>query len=128
MSRPISDVEVGADVEIEGDVIVVVLMVCRICAQTFLSFVCGCLINANKHAQAREIVIAVGGWRKGIVLSVTDDGVGFQNELNSTSGLGLSIMKYRARSIGGRLEIESSKKGGTRVACYFPGHLTQSNR
>ena len=86
MSRPISDVEVGADVEIEGDVIVVVPIVCRICAQTFLSFVCGCLINANKHAQAREIVIAVGGWRKGIVLSVTDDGVGFQNELNSTSG------------------------------------------
>ena len=34
MSRPISDVEVGADVEIEGDVIVVVLMVCSICAET----------------------------------------------------------------------------------------------
>jgi signal transduction histidine kinase len=86
------------------------------------------VINANKHAQAREIVIAVGSWRKGIVLSVTDDGVGFQNELNSTSGLGLSIMKYRARSIGGRLEIESPKKGGTRVACYLPHSALQSNR
>jgi len=86
------------------------------------------VINANKHAQGREIVIAVGNWRKGIVLSVTDDGVGFQNELNSTSGLGLSIMKYRARSIGGRLEIESPKEGGTRVACYLPHSALQSNR
>jgi PAS domain S-box-containing protein len=86
------------------------------------------VINANKHAQAREIVIAVGSWRKGIVLSVTDDGGGFQNELNSTSGLGLSIMKYRARSISGRLEIESPKKGGTRVACYLPHRALQSNR
>ena len=34
MSRPISDVEVAADVEIEGDVFVVVLMVCSIRAQT----------------------------------------------------------------------------------------------
>ena len=86
------------------------------------------VINANKHARAREIVIAVGNWRKGIVLSVTDDGVGFQNELNSTSGMGLSIMKYRARSIGGRLAIESPKKGGTRVACYLPHGALQSNR
>jgi PAS domain S-box-containing protein len=78
------------------------------------------VINANKHAQAREIVVALGTSRKGIVLSVTDDGVGFQSEPNSARGLGLPIMNYRARSIGGRLEIESPKKGGTRVACYLP--------
>jgi signal transduction histidine kinase len=29
------------------------------------------VINANTHAQARETVIAVGSWRKGIVLRVT---------------------------------------------------------
>lgn len=78
------------------------------------------VINANKHAQARETVIALGSWRKGIVLRLTGDGVGFQNELNSTSGLVLSIMKYCARSIGARSEIESAKKGGTRVDCYLP--------
>ena len=38
MSRPISDVEVGADVEIEGDVIVVVFMVYSICAQTWAAY------------------------------------------------------------------------------------------
>jgi signal transduction histidine kinase len=68
------------------------------------------VINANKHAQAREIVIAADSSRQGIVLSVTDDGVGFRNGLNNKPGLGLSIMKHRARSIGGRLEIDFQKR------------------
>jgi PAS domain S-box-containing protein len=78
------------------------------------------VINANKHAQAREIVVALARSRNGIVLSVTDDGVGFQNEPKLKEGLGFQIMKYRAGAIGGRLEIECPKKGGTRVACYLP--------
>jgi signal transduction histidine kinase len=87
------------------------------------------VINANKHAQAREVVVALGTWRKGTVLSVTDDGVGLQSELNSTRrGLGLPIMKYRARSIGGCLEIECPKKGGTRVACCLPDKALQSQK
>src|SRR6266480_3360570 len=86
------------------------------------------VINANKHAQAREIVVALGRWRKGIVLSVTDNGVGFQNGLNDAHGLGFHIMNYRARSIGGRLEIESPKQGGTRVACYLPDSAPQSQK
>src|SRR5947207_1154415 len=79
------------------------------------------VINANKHAQAREIVVALGRSRKGLVLSVTDDGVGFPVELNNAHGLGFHIMNYRARSIGGCLEIKCPKKGGTRVTCLFSG-------
>jgi signal transduction histidine kinase len=71
-------------------------------------------------------VVALGRWRKGIVLSVTDNGVGLHNGLNNAHGLGFHIMNYRARSIGGRLEIESPKQGGTRVACYFPDSAPQS--
>ena len=83
------------------------------------------VINANKHAQARKIVVALGRSRKGTVLSVTDDGVGFPSELNNAHGLGFHIMNYRARSTGGRLKIESPKKGGTRVACHLPDKLPQ---
>jgi signal transduction histidine kinase len=86
------------------------------------------VVNANKHAQSREIVVALGRWRKGIVLSVTDNGVGFRNGLNDAHGLGFHIMNYRARSIGGRLEIESPKQGGTRVACYLPDSVPQSQK
>ena len=85
------------------------------------------VINANKHAGAREIVIALKGWRKGIVLSVTDDGVGFQAATNGAHGLGFHIMNYRARLMGGTLNIESPAKGGTRVACYLPNATVESN-
>jgi len=86
------------------------------------------VINANKHAQAREIVVALGRSQKGIVLSVTDNGVGFRSDQNRAHGLGFHIMNYRARSIGGRLEIECRKKGGTRVACYLSDTALQSQK
>jgi len=86
------------------------------------------VVNANKHAQAREIIVALERWRNGIVLSVTDNGVGFRNGRNDAHGLGFHIMNYRARSIGGRLEIESPKQGGTRVACYLPDSAPQSQK
>ncbi len=78
------------------------------------------VINANKHAQAREIVVALARSRKETVLTVTDNGVGFRRAHNGVRGLGFHIMNYRARAIGGRLEIECPKKGGTRVTCYLP--------
>jgi PAS domain S-box-containing protein len=78
------------------------------------------VINANKHAEAREIVVKLGRSRDGIVLRVTDDGVGFRPGAKPTQGLGYHIMNYRAQSIGGRLEIDSRKRGGTSVSCYLP--------
>ena len=86
------------------------------------------VINANKHAQAREIVVRLARSRKGIVLSVTDNGAGLPNTQNSARGLGFHIMKYRARAIDGRLEIERPKKGGTRVACYLPEKTLKSQK
>src|SRR5205814_8932824 len=50
------------------------------------------VINANKHSQAREIVVALTRSRKEIVLTVTDNGVGFQNSTNSVRGLGSHII------------------------------------
>jgi PAS domain S-box-containing protein len=78
------------------------------------------VINANKHAHAREIVVKLERSRQGIALRVIDDGVGCSNEPNVKHGLGTHIMNYRARLIGGRLEIDSPKGGGTRVCCYLP--------
>ena len=78
------------------------------------------VINANKHAQAREIVIKLEHSRKGLFLSVTDDGVGMPTEADKKQGLGFHIMNYRARAAGGRLEVESRKQGGTRIVCCLP--------
>jgi len=78
------------------------------------------LINANKHARATQIVLEVRRLKNHLVFSVTDNGVGFNNKTKTGHGLGFPIMKYRAESIGARLELESPKKRGTRVACYLP--------
>ena len=80
------------------------------------------VINANKHAQAREIVVRLERVRKVMVLRVIDDGVGFPKDLKPQQGLGFHIMKYRAQLMGGRLEIDSPQTGGTRVSCYLPVH------
>jgi PAS domain S-box-containing protein len=86
------------------------------------------VINANKHAQAREIVVGLRSGRKGIVLTITDDGVGLKNEEKRARGLGFHIMNYRARLIGGQLKIESPDKGGTCVACYLPNGTVESHK
>src|SRR5438105_10943444 len=75
------------------------------------------VINANKHAGAREIIVRMRRSSKGIELSVADDGVGISTD-SPGSGMGFHIMQYRARSVGARLEIKPIKPHGTRVTWY----------
>jgi len=84
------------------------------------------VINANKHAQGREIVVKLEDSRQGMALHVIDDGIGCSNESKLKQGLGFHIMKYRAQLIGGRLEIDSPKNRGTRVSCYLPRRVSPS--
>jgi PAS domain S-box-containing protein len=86
------------------------------------------VINANKHAQAREIVIKLERSQQGMILRVIDDGVGVSVESKLQQGLGFHIMNYRAKLIGGRLKIERPKKGGTSVSCYFPDGATHTDQ
>jgi PAS domain S-box-containing protein len=86
------------------------------------------VINANKHAQAREIVVKLERAGKEMVLRVTDDGVGVPNERELRRGLGLHIMNYRAQLMGARLEIDSPKRGGTCVSCYLPDGPTEPRK
>jgi signal transduction histidine kinase len=104
-----SRLEVGPSVRIDDDVAAAQLY--RIAREA--------VINANKHAQAREIVIKLERSRQGMVLRVTDDGIGFPAQPKLKHGLGFHIMKYRAQMIGARLEIDSPKRGGTCVSCYL---------
>jgi len=78
------------------------------------------VINANKHARAREIVVTLERSRGEMVLRVIDDGIGVSGESRMNRGLGFHIMNYRAQLIGGRMEIDAPKNGGTRVSCYWP--------
>ena len=79
------------------------------------------VINANKHARATEIVLETCRKKRELVFSVTDNGIGLNSRgKNERGGLGFHIMQYRAQSIGARLELESPRRGGTRLSVHLP--------
>jgi len=78
--------------------------------------------NALKHGHPRHIAIRLAGG-EGPFLSVEDDGVGLPESRpaeRASQGMGLLIMSYRAKMIGGALEVRPDSAGGTVVFCTFP--------
>jgi two-component system CheB/CheR fusion protein len=73
--------------------------------------------NSVKHGRARTVNIALRANDRILSLTVADDGVGIDANPVRTTGMGLSIMEYRAGMIGGSLRILQPKQGGTRVRC-----------
>jgi two-component system, LuxR family, sensor kinase FixL len=76
--------------------------------------------NAVKHGKASEIVVTLAVGEDQVRLRVKDNGVGFPDELEKERGMGVNIMQYRARIIGGSLEIRRDPAGGTVVTCTMP--------
>jgi len=76
--------------------------------------------NAVKHGRATEVSVALAFAPDRIRLRVRDNGIGFPSERSGESGMGVHIMHYRARIIGGTLEIRSISGEGTSVTCTVP--------
>lgn len=76
--------------------------------------------NALKHGQPRTILICLGRRRDHLVLEVSDDGRGFSPARQTSNGLGLRVMRYRAALFGGDLQVRSSPGRGTRITCSAP--------
>ena len=73
--------------------------------------------NAFNHGQAQNIALTLNHDAESTILRIADDGVGISEQPANRSGMGLRIMKYRARVSGGRLQIQSGKNQGTIVRC-----------
>jgi signal transduction histidine kinase len=73
--------------------------------------------NAMKHGKARRIVVSLGGKGKAATLRIADNGTGISETPGASRGMGLNIMKYRARLSGGELHITDQREGGTVVCC-----------
>jgi signal transduction histidine kinase len=78
------------------------------------------LNNAIKHARPREVVVRLTGGARELRVSVEDDGIGFDPISVRNGGMGLRIMRYRAKMISGTLEVRRRPGGGTIVACSYP--------
>jgi signal transduction histidine kinase len=74
--------------------------------------------NILKHAKATNIVVSAKAEADGIVLSVTDDGTGF-DPAKAFDGHGIRNMQSRAGEIGGVLTVRQ-KDIGTEVRLVLP--------
>jgi signal transduction histidine kinase len=74
--------------------------------------------NAVEHGKARAIEINLANEHDQTLLTVRDDGAGF-DEQKIYEGMGLRIMHYRAHCIGGSVDIHS-RPGHTTVTCRVP--------
>src|SRR5262252_3909445 len=75
--------------------------------------------NAVEHGAAREVLIKLTFGHRDMLLTVHDDGEGFNTKTNG-HGMGLRIMRYRAQCIGGSCEVQTGSGKGTTVYCHVP--------
>ncbi|MDX1691255.1 MAG: GAF domain-containing sensor histidine kinase [Acidimicrobiia bacterium] len=89
-------------------------------AEDLLQIVKEALSNALRHAGASEVTVRVGCGQTQVVVSVADDGAGFDPEAASGTGLGLTNMADRVHALGGSFRVETPAAGGTTVRASFP--------
>jgi signal transduction histidine kinase len=85
------------------------------------------IVNAAQHGGARHIDLALGSRRSGLLLRVADDGCGLDvptARRSQGTGLGLRMMRARARVLGGELVIVPRQGSGTEVAVTAPAAVT----
>ena len=76
--------------------------------------------NALTHGRADRIEISLSGTDVEGLLSVRDNGVGLPDEARQSAGMGVHTMTYRARLIGGSLDMRRLAPHGTAIICAFP--------
>jgi len=81
------------------------------------------VLNAAKHGKATCVNIALAYDKGLLTLTVEDDGIGLQSPAaGPLTGMGIRIMRYRARVIGGTLNLQNQPNHGTQVRCQV--HLS----
>ena len=78
------------------------------------------LNNTAKHAAARSIKVTLGVENGEVMLTIADDGRGFDPGSVRRGRWGMSTMRERAEAAGGRLAVESTPGQGTKVRASVP--------
>jgi nitrate/nitrite-specific signal transduction histidine kinase len=79
--------------------------------------------NAVKHGAAKAVRLQLSATRGKVRLVIADDGRGLPPTFGARdgqSGMGLRIMRYRARIARGEVRVERGERVGTRVVCECP--------
>jgi signal transduction histidine kinase len=75
--------------------------------------------NAVKHGKCSEVKLDLKFDHHKILVTISDNGKGFDRAKPGSGGNGLINMKKRAEELGGRFEIESAVGKGTKVSFEF---------
>jgi two-component system nitrate/nitrite sensor histidine kinase NarX len=89
------------------------------------------LANVRRHAAARHVSVRLVAKPSIVVLNVEDDGAGFDAtrlDAHADAHLGLAIMRERAESLGGTLDVTSAPGQGTRLEVRVPARAVGSSR
>jgi signal transduction histidine kinase len=76
------------------------------------------LTNIARYAEAKNVEISVLGYKDYILVTVHDDGRGFDPQAVQSSSHGLQGMRHRVEASGGRLDIVSVN--GTTISATLP--------
>jgi len=82
------------------------------------------LNNVAKHARAQHVEIALDHANGECVMSVEDDGIGFDGVEDASDkpkpGLGMVTMRERAQAVGGHFEVRALPGRGTQLTVRVP--------
>ncbi len=76
--------------------------------------------NIIKHSSATAITISLAHVQGDLMLSITDNGIGFIAEEVEKNGMGLSNLLRRAKAMQGEIDIISAIGKGTTIAIKVP--------
>jgi two-component system NarL family sensor kinase len=83
------------------------------------------LANVVQHADANRVTVRLASAARDVELVVDDDGVGFPSERLAErlaqGHVGLASQRVRIEAAGGRMQVDSTPGGGTRVEIHLPG-------
>lgn len=77
------------------------------------------LNNCIKHAQAKEVALAIKLQGNFLHLIVKDDGLGFESS-KKLSGIGLKNIKSRVKKLKGNIKIETAPNAGAKIHIKIP--------
>ncbi|MBI4789105.1 MAG: sensor histidine kinase [Chloroflexi bacterium] len=78
------------------------------------------LRNVERHAQAQHVRVELQCDGNAVVLSIVDDGIGFDPEGLSSNHFGLIGIRERVSLIGGEVRVTSAPNQGTKINFQLP--------
>jgi signal transduction histidine kinase len=95
---------------------------------TLYRVACESMANVQIHAKAQSVSIVVRRTNTGVLLQITDDGIGAHHSVffkRRSGHRGLLVLRARVTSEGGWLDLDSTLGQGTQIKAWLPNERTK---